>query len=370
MKRILAGFIMDGKAGGVDKYLLTFLKTVKAQKEPIKIDFLTSEINAVLCNDLKVYDSKLLAIPSLRHPLRQYRQVQQIIKEGQYDLVYLNISTAIDCIAAFAARKMNVKEVVIHSHSSGNDCDNSIQRIIYNIIHRICRLFLYRSGTRYCGCSKKAGLWLFPKRIVNSEKFEMIYNAVDRQHFVYNAELRRTVRQELRMENNLVIGHVGNFRYAKNYPFLIDIFIEIKKKNKDAVLLLVGAGVEMDAVKARVVEAHVEDSVRFLGWCRDTNRLYHGMDVFLLPSRFEGLPIAGIEAQCTKVMCVFSDSITEEAKIQDHCYFVDSRSDAEKWAEFILKNSDYKRELVHLLDAANQYSLENLNCQLRELVCH
>ena len=155
---------MDGKSGGIDKYLLNFL--TKVSNEEVRIDFLTNEIDVELQKELKKFHSNLYAIANLKHPVSQYRQVCRIIKEGQYDAVYLNISTAIDCIAAIAAKHSGVKRRMIHSHSSGNDCESALKRNLFNGIHKFCRLFLYRYGTEFYGCSVKAGEWLFPKKIV------------------------------------------------------------------------------------------------------------------------------------------------------------------------------------------------------------
>lgn len=108
MKKVLVGFLMDGKAGGIDKYLLNFLETV--WNDEMQIDFLTNEIDLELQERLQKYDSKLFAIANLKHPFRQYRQVRNILREGKYDAVYLNISTAIDCVAAVAAKHAKIEK--------------------------------------------------------------------------------------------------------------------------------------------------------------------------------------------------------------------------------------------------------------------
>lgn len=368
MKRVLVGFIMDGKAGGIDKYLLHFLDEV--WNDDVEIDFLTNDISPELKKQLADYHSHLYQIASLKHPVKQYRQVCQIIKKRKYDIAYFNISTAIDCIAAFAAKHMGVKERILHSHSSGNDCENMVVRTVFNIINIVCRQFLFTAGTKFCGCSVKAGYWIFPKKIVDSPDFEVVFNAVDRTCFSYDESLRDKTRKELDLENKLVIGHIGNFCYAKNYPFLIQVFREIKRRRKNAVLLLAGTGVEMQMIKDMVHEFGLDDSVKFLGWQRDTNRLYNCMDIFVLPSRFEGLPVVGVEAQSTQVSVILSDTITSEAKIQDHCYFLSIKDGPDKWAEFILEKCEYDRKKVKLLDEAENYDLAVQNRQLKRLIWH
>lgn len=369
MKRILVGFIMDGKAGGIDKYLLNFLEAV--QKEDIDIDFLTNEVDEELREYLSQYHSELYAIASLRQPLKQFRQVCDILEKKHYDMVYLNVSTAIDCVAAFAAKKTGIPKRVIHSHSSGNDCESGLQRFIYNRVHQVCKLFFYKAGTRFYGCSVKAGEWIFPKRIVYSKQFEVIYNAVDGKKFQYNSAIREEVRQELGIEDEklFVIGHIGNFCYQKNYPFLIEVFDQIYKLTKESVLLLAGTGVELDEVKALVHKKGLDKAVHFLGWRSDADRLYQAMDLFLLPSRFEGLPIVGVEAQCTKLPCVFSDSITREAKIQENCYFLPLSGGPEKWARFILQHRTCQRDEISLTEEAKHYDLDVQKEQLWKIAC-
>ena len=372
MNRILVGFIMNGKAGGIDKYLLNFLVSVcqEGVHKEVRIDFLTNEVDEELRRYLSQYHSELYAIASLKHPIKQFRQVCSILKNKKYDMVYLNVSTAIDCVAAFAAKRMGIPERVVHSHSSGNDCESAVQRFAYAIVHKICRLFFYRAGTRFYGCSVKAGEWLFPKKVTDSERFEVIYNAIDGDRFRYDESLRKEVRQELKIEDDvLVIGHMGNFCYAKNYPFLIDVFEQVHRCRSQSMLLLCGKGVELESVKALVKKKGLGEVVRFLGWRPDTERPYQSMDLLLLPSRFEGLPVVGVEAQCTKLPCVFSDSITREAKIQDHCYFLPLSEGPKKWAEFILQHQDYDRSQVRLTEEARYYDLENQREQLRRIVC-
>lgn len=365
MKKILVGFVMDGKAGGIDKYLLNFLETV--DKEKVQLDFLTNEIDDGLKHYLEKYHSQLFAIANLKHPLKQYRQVQNILRAGKYDAVYLNISTAIDCVAAIAAKKEGIEKRMLHSHSSGNDCENVYKRKLFDVLHNICKTFLWKNGTHFYACSIKAGEWLFPKKIVESEKFEVIFNAVDREKFQFDETVREEMRNELGLKDKFVIGHVGNFCYQKNHVFLIEVFRETLKKNPNAVLLLIGKGVQFEDIKRKVREMGMEQSVYFLGWRQDVNRLFQAMDLFLLPSNFEGLPIVGVEAQSSGLPCVMSDTITKEAKITEKCEFISLKAEPKEWAERIVRNQK-QREAAHFLKTAENYDLEKQKEQLKQIV--
>ena len=366
MKKILAGFIMDGYGGGIDKYLLNFLENVHT--ENIRIDFLTNEVSPELETFLQKYHSRIFAIPNLKHPVGQYREVCRILEAESYDIVYLNISTAIVCIAAWAAKKKKVPRIFIHSHTSGNDCENPVKRMIFDSIHKFCRLSLYRAATEYYGCSEKAGLWMFPEKIVKSDRFQMIFNAVDLKKFTYSSAVRDDVRKELNLENKFVVGHVGNFVYQKNHYFLIDIFEELKRKCPEAVLLLLGRGERFETVEKRIKEKGLEDSVRLLGFRKDPDRLFQAMDFFLLPSYFEGLPTVGVEAQCTGLPSLMSDTITTEVKITENCWFLPLKEKPEVWADFILKHRETDREHISWIGKKEAYSLETLKKQQQRLL--
>lgn len=363
--KILVGFIMDGKAGGIDKYLLNFLE--KVTSEDVKLDFLTNEIDSELGEYLKCYQSKIYAIQNLKHPLTQYSQVKSIIKKGKYDIVYLNISTAIDCVAAIAAKHAGVNRRLIHSHSCGNDCESALKKKLFDVIHKCCRLFLYRYGTEFYGCSVEAGEWMFPKRIVYSDKFHVIHNAVDRKKFEYNVEKRKKVREELGIKDQLVLGHVGNFSYPKNHYFLLDIFEEIHRKDSTAILLLTGDGVRFEKVKERIHQGGLEEYVKLLGRRSDVDYLYQGMDAFIFPSLFEGLGIVGIEAQSAGLPCFMSDRVPKECKITEKCYFISLDISAAEWADEILKNTG-KRNAAKYLKKAAIYDLSNQNKELLSIV--
>lgn len=363
--KILVGFIMDGNAGGIDKYLLNFLEKVSSKE--VKLDFLTNEVDSDLEKKLKTYGSKIYAIQNLKHPITQYRQVKAIIKAGQYDAVYLNISTAIDCVAAIAAKHAKVKRIMIHSHSSGNDCESTLQRNIFDFINKCCRLFLYKYGTELYGCSVEAGEWIFPKKIVHSNRFHVIHNAVDRKKFEYNIEKRERIRKELGIKDCRAFGHVGNFCYQKNHYFLLDVFEEIHRKDKNSVLVLIGDGIRVKQVEQIIAQKGLESSVKLLGRRKDADLLYQAMDAFIFPSNFEGLGIVGIEAQSAGLPCFVSDQVPKECKITEKCYFLSLKFSADYWAKEILDKTG-KREAAKFLENAVNYDLANQEQELFQLV--
>lgn len=141
-------------------------------------------------------------------------------------------------------------------------------------------------------------------------------NAIDTEKYSYSEKKRREVRQELKIpQSATVFGHIGRFCRQKNQGFLVDIFREILKQRKNSVLIMTGTGEDMELIKARVIAAGISDRVVFTGQRSDADRLYSAFDCFLLPSNYEGLPVVGVEAQCSGLHCLFSNKVTPEARI-------------------------------------------------------
>lgn len=354
--KILVGFIMNGQAGGVDKYLLTFANSVRSDE--VKVDFLTNNKNEELERELNKSGSKLYEVANLKHPLLQYKQIVKILKDNAYDMTYFNISTAISIIGPYASYKANVPRRAIHSHSSGNDCEIFWKRKLLDGLHKIGRLFLYRFGNKYYGCSKAAGYWLFPPKIVDSSQFKMIYNAVDLDKFKFDGELRTRLRKEYNLQECLVVGHVGSFSYQKNHSYLVKIFAELEKKEPSSRLVLIGNGKNYDNIKRMVKQLKLEEKTLFLGWRDNVSEMYQMMDIFLLPSHFEGLPIVGVEAQATGLKCLFSDKITDEVKLTKEVRFLPINHFVGKWVECIRNEKKYNREENVLLECKSCYDLK------------
>ena len=133
--------------------------------------------------------------------------------------------------------------------------------------------------------------------------------------------------------------------YQKNHDFLIDIFDSVHRKNTNAVLVLIGEGELEEKVREKIQRLSLQDSVIFTGSIPNVNEMYQMMDVFLLPSLYEGFPVVGVEAQASGVCCIFSDTITKEIAITDMANFISLSEKTDVWADKILSySSGYSRK--------------------------
>ena len=245
-------------------------------------------------------------------------------KHPEYQIVHSHIDT-MSFLPLLAAKRAGVPIRIAHSHSTSIDRDFK-----YPLKQ------LFRKGMRFvanenCACGMQAGKFLF-----GSQGFTLIPNAIEAERYRFNPEKRVEMRSSLQVEDRLVVGHVGRFCYPKNHMFLLEIFAEILKRREDSVLLLAGSGENEQAVRERAELLGLTPYVYFLGSRSDVDVLYQAMDVFVMPSLFEGVPMTGIEAQFAQLPCVFSDRVPEEVRFTELSSFVPLRETPGVWAERVL----------------------------------
>ncbi|MFR1316468.1 MAG: glycosyltransferase [Clostridium perfringens] len=215
--------------------------------------------------------------------------------------------------------------------------DNKIK----TIRNKILCFNLKKNVDIFFACSKAAGKFLYGKKAFYENRVFVINNAIEIDKFKYNENIRNKVRKELNLEDKFVIGNIGRFAKQKNHKFLIDIFYEVKKKKENAFLLLIGEGDLRESIEKKLEKLNLRNSVLFLSSRKDVNEILQGMDVFVLPSLYEGLPVSVIEAQTSGLPCIISNKVTDEVNIID-CKFL-SITNAKVWCKYILKSEDHLR---------------------------
>ena len=213
--------------------------------------------------------------------------------------------------------------------------------------------------------SDLAAEYTFGKNSLKNGKATILHNAVDLNVYKYCPQSVEAKRKELGLEGKTVIGHVGRFDKQKNHDFLLDIFKEIKKKNNDAVLLLVGGkGVCSEQIDAKIEALGIADSVIKAGVRTDIPELLSVMDVFVMPSFYEGMPNTVIEAQATGLPCVIADTITRQANITGLVEYLSLGDSAEKWLGMITaERKETKEDFIK-----HKYDIESVTKEFVGLV--
>ena len=339
--------VVDMNMGGIETMLINYHR--KINRKIIQFDYLVHrQERAAYDDEIEKLGGKIYCLPKLNPLSLKYRQ--QLSKFFKSHTEYQIVHSHINCLSAIPlkyAKKHNVPNRISHSHAN-----TKMKFTIKDIIKIYYRNKLTKYTTKQFACSKEAGTWLY-----KDSTYSIFPNAIDAKRFIYNPKERNKIRTQLKIKNELVIGNVSSFYYIKNHSFLIDIFNEIINKGIDSKLLLIGDGQDKNHIKNKVRELNLTDKVMFLGQRSDVNNILQAFDVFLLPSLYEGLGIACIEAQAAGLPCIISDSITKDCIITDKVYRCSLKKPASYWAQMIIDKSNVTRNNYYSLICKAGYDI-------------
>lgn len=320
-------------SGGVEAVVMNYYTHLDHSK--IQYDFICDEDSTLIPKEkIEKLGGRVIICPPYQKVFKYIKFLENLFKKNKYQIVHSNLTT-MSVFSLYAAKKAGVPIRICHGHNTYN-----IKEFKKTILKYLLKPFSKKYATNYFACSQLAGKWLFGKKTFDEGKVFLINNAIDLDYFKFNEKIRNKKRKELQInDDTLVVGHIGRFVAQKNHLFIIDIFNELHKKNPNSILLLIGEGSLLDEVKNKVDILDLKKHVMFLGVRNDISELYQIMDVFILPSLYEGLPVVGIEAQASGLPCLFSNRVTKEAKILKSTKFLDINDSLENWAESILKEN-------------------------------
>lgn len=367
MKKVLY-FVDRMLKGGIQSLVMEIVKNI--DKEKVQIDFLLLDDgkNYELEDELenlgcKVYKLKGIWIRTPIDFIKYTKALDNFFKNhNDYDVVHMHSSSK-NYMVLKKAKKYGIPVRIAHSHNIDFQTKNPIKKLIGDIF----KVNLKKYATDYFACSKMAGKWLFGEKIINSDKFKVIHNAIDYDKFKFDENKRKEIRKELNIKDDeIIVGHVGRFSNQKNHEFLIGIFAELYKKNNKFKLLLIGTGEKEELIKEKVKKINLESEVIFLGFKEDVSKYYNAMDLFLFPSKFEGLSISLVESQANGLACFTSKYVVPyEVKIIDGLYFIDLRKSSKDWAEEILSKNLNREDATKKFER-NKYFIKDTVSYLEE----
>lgn len=345
--------------GGVEAVIMNYYRHI--DRSQVQFDFVIDGYEKSLLDDeIESLGGRVYHVePYRKNIVKTMHQLYRIIKDNHYDIVHSNMNT-LSVFALFPAWLAGARIRILHNHSTAVK-QEGMRTIMKKILRPLAPLF----ANRYAACSKLAGEWMYGKKMMDSGKVKIINNAIDLNEYAFNEELRRKYRQELNIPNDaFVVGHVGRFMYQKNHDFLIDVFAEIVKMNSDAILLLIGDGPLRPEIEEKVKIKGLQGKVKFLGLRKDVKALYNAMDVFVLPSWYEGLPVVAVEAQANGLPCYFSDRVTAESKLTTATHFLSVKTGITEWAEHIISKNVVRNDKAFLEIKRNGYCIDDVASKL------
>lgn len=330
----ICNVICDVTSGGVEAVLQNYFAHL--DRSQYELDLITYGIQSNACAEkFKALGFNIIVVPPKRSGFfKSIRAMNTVIRSGNYDVIHAHL-TEWNCIPLLLGKWNKVSIRISHSHMAETHL-SSVKKLLL----MVQRSLILKSSTKLCACGDDAAKYLYGRKICEQGQVTVLNNAIDRERFQPNPKIRAEVREELRIsDSTLCIGHIGRFLPQKNHSFLIDIFNEVLKIQEDSILLLIGTGELEKEIRNKCEMLGIINKVKFLGVRSDPERLYQAMDVFCLPSLFEGLPVVGVEVQAAQIPTVVSDQVSRKLKLNDGIKFLSLDAGAKEWAAQLINSS-------------------------------
>lgn len=295
--------------GGAETWLLQMARAMVG--EDVRFDFLVHNPEPGAYDaELRSLGCRIIPCPIDRTRVGYAQRLARILSEyGPFDVVHSHVHHFSGVVLAIA-RLLGIPIRIAHSHNAPETSGLAPTRRLYLAATEV---LLRRSATAGLSVSEVAATSLFGPQWRRDPRWRIQYCSIDVERYRTDAS-RSTVREALALDpGSLVVGHVGRFDRQKNHTFLVDVFLEVKRLRADAQLVLVGDGPLRPRIEDYVLARGLTDSVSFLGLRSDIAELMAcAMDVFVMPSLHEGLPLVTLEAQSTGLPMVLANTITAE----------------------------------------------------------
>lgn len=336
MKKVLIVGI-NALYGGIEFFCK---ELIMHKPDDYKIDCL------VFDNDIPIFEDENLRkmvtvhtiIPkngNMKHGLKDFlirrkdKRVDELLKNEKYDIIHFNITKYCMSDLIIKGYKYGSK-IILHSHAADiKTFKNRIKHILNKWFINIKRIPYYKLA-----CGEDAGKFMFKKG------YTIINNGIDVARFRYNLDARNKIRKELNIDDStFLMGNVARFSIQKNLSFLIDIFSEYKKINNNSKLIILGDGNLRNELEDKIKSMNLENDVLLVGNKTNANEYYSALDTFVMPSLWEGLSIAIIEAQTNGLKCFTSTNVDLDSNATENVTFISLDESPKEWAKVINENN-------------------------------
>ena len=353
MVRVLQ-IVTNMRRGGLETMLMNYYRHIDRDK--VQFDFLVHrDYESDYDQEILNLGGKIYHISRLIPWSRSYRKKLKNFfnNHREYKIVHVHQ----DCLSSVAlecAKECGIPVRIVHSHNSNQDKNWKYLVKLYYM------RFIPAYATDFFSCGTVAGDWMF-----GGYPYTILRNAIECERYCYSPVKAKQIRKTLQVSNETIIGHVGRFEPQKNHIFLIKIFVECKKIDPHVKLLLVGEGEDQERIKQEVNRKGLTEDVIFTGARSDVNDLMQAMDIFVLPSLYEGLPLTMVEAQAAGLPCVISDKFPDECIVTNSLVtYCKLEEDPSKWASTIMKQTKLSRiNHIHEIEKAGY----NINIEAKKL---
>ena len=318
-------------------------------KEKIQFDFIIhTEQHQDYTDEIVSMGGKIYSFPRFQgYNIAEMKRCWNtfFVEHPEYKILHSHVRSYASLYIPIA--KKHGLTTIIHSHSTSNG------KGVSSLVKRVLQSPLKRKADYLFACSEESGRWLYGDKAIHAPNYRMIPNAVDTEKFAFCPATRTEMRNQLGISDDTVVyGHVGRLHPAKNHPFLLDAFNRIHQKQPKSLLLIVGDGELRAEIEEKINTLGISDAVRMLGSRGDVAELMQGMDVFLFPSRWEGLPVTVVEAQAAGLPCYLSDTITRDVNTSPLVTYLSTQNGEDLWADTILSAHNERQDVIKNIKSA------------------
>lgn len=314
--------------GGAEAVVMDWLRRI--DRRLVTFDFVVNDDQALYAYELEAENLGARVIRAPRFKLinlPSYTAWWWRTLKGHPEWTIIHAHHTVPAFAILSVARVLGRVAIAHSHIAGRD--NSLAGVARTVL----RWPLRHVAEVTLACSGLAASWMFGRR----RSATIIPNGVDLERFAFDLDARDGMRRELGMNDAIIVGHVGSFSKQKNHLKVLQVFGDIWAVESQARLLLVGDGGLRPQIEAEIEARGLRDVVMLAGVRSDVPALLGAMDVLLFPSKYEGLPVALVEAQASGLPCVASSTITREVAATERVWFVSLAAPNRVWVQTVLE---------------------------------
>lgn len=281
-------------------------------------------------------------------PFKQLIYTYRLLRKNRYDIIHIH--GGLDAGPMFLAAKLaGVKHIIAHSHNTASPEKRSLPARIYRSINH---WLLNRCATVRMGVSKDANRYLYGDR-----PCVLLNNPVEIDRLAKATPAHRT--------DALTLVNVGRYDFQKNQEFILEILKYLLDKGCSAQLKLIGFGADEEKLKDQIRKLGLEQAAQMIpgNGNADIPGILAAADIFVFPSRFEGLGIVALEAQAAGCLCLASDVVPEETNV-GMCEYLPLSAGAETWAEELLDMVQHRENYNLDIAALDRFRAENIQKEI------
>lgn len=350
----------------INVFHLPYLKWFKKRGYEVHVAAKNDFINepCIIPNCDKYYDVKFARFPFSKTNIKAYKQLKKLIQENNYDIIHCH--TPVSGVLTRLAARDNKNTTVIYTAHGFHFFKGAppLNWLIYYPVERFCARFTdklitinkedYERAKRF-SLRKNGKVYYAPGVGINLEKIENLKVDIKQK------------KKELGISKNIpILLSVGELNKNKNHEAVLQALSKLKDKN--FIYLICGRGVLKEYLERKIQELHLENKAKLLGYRSDVIKILKTADLFIFPSKREGLPVSVIEAMAAGLPVIASNVRGNRDLIAKENLF--EPEDVAALTNLIKKQLEaIENKELKKVDYANleQYSLKNVLKQMTEI---